>query len=105
VKCGLIEHTGTGSIVNESLPYMDRRLTDNADGVLAGQIQSRQDAIAALCSQRLSECTFGVVCSSGVGHGYVVFFNLRLSTDARDLEEKFSDKGDRGLLLALEDAQ
>ena len=69
----------------QRLPDMDRRLADDIDSILAGEIESCEDTVAALLPKYLHQ-SFPRRFGEGGLFGFFVFLDLGLSTDARHLE-------------------
>lgn len=79
----------------KGFPDVNRSLADNSDGILAHDVESGKDSIAALLTESLEESFACLIRALGRS---VFFFHLDLAADARDTVQQLTSKSNGRLL-------
>lgn len=91
------KRTSSRSVVYQSFPNVNGGLANDADRILASEIESRKNTVSTFGTKDFHQGT-----TRGFRHCSVidlfVLFDLCLAADARHLEEQFPDKRDGRLL-------
>jgi hypothetical protein len=75
---------------------MNRRLSNDVDSVLPSNVERRQNSVSTFFTKHFYQSATRRFCNSGID--VLFFLDLILAADACNLEQKFSDKRDGGLL-------
>ena len=91
------ERTCSWCIVNQNLPNLNWRLSDDNYSILSDKVQGGQYSVSALKAQNFNQCTAGWFSSCCLCNVFFVQVQ-RFAWYSRYPEKEFSDKGDRRLL-------